>query len=83
MKLSTIIKATAERMSDVSVDVRTNYGTVCISDDTGTHADIFLQGDEAENFIILARNAYDECGYVTMSDCYLWQAEQYIECLWN
>ena len=83
MTLTQIIQATAERMHNVSVDVRTNHGTVCIKDCAGVQDDIFMQGDDAHAFIMEALHAYNECGDVTLSECYLWQAEQYVECLWN
>jgi hypothetical protein len=83
MTLTQIIQATADRMNNVSVDVRTNFGTVCIKDCDGIHEDIFLQGDDAVIFIMEAQANYNQCGDVTMSECYAHQAEQFVDNIWN
>jgi len=83
MKLSAIIKATAARMKFVRVDVASIRGTVRIVDLKGRHEDIFLQGDDAVTFITEAEQAWADCGDVTMGECYEWQAEQYVDNLWN
>lgn len=83
MRLSAIIKDTAARMKDVTVKVDTDMGTVCISDDNGIHEDIFMQGDDADKFIEECRHAYNKCRNLTMDECYAWQAELFVDCLWN
>jgi len=83
MKLIDIIQQAADRMKNVRVDVRTNYGTVNIIDLTGVHESIFLQGDDATVFITNAEEAWHKAQHVTMSECFAWQAEQYVNNLWN
>lgn len=83
MTLTQLIRASAARMSDVTIDVRTNFETVCIKDDTGAHDDIFMQGDDARQFIDEARRGYNKSRYVSLDECYAWQAEEYVKNLWN
>jgi hypothetical protein len=83
MTLTQLIRQAAARMSSVTVEVQTNFGTVCIKDDDGVQEDIFMQGDEATQFINEAERGYKTSRYVSMDECYLWQAEQYVENLWN
>jgi hypothetical protein len=83
MTLTQLIRQAAARMSSVTVEVQTNYGTVCIKDDSGAQEDIFLQGDDAAKFINAAERGYKKSRYVSMDECYSWQAEQYTDNLWN
>jgi len=70
--LSQHIKRTAQRMSDVSIDVDTSYQTVAIG------SDVFMQGDEAQSFIDEADTLYNQAQYVSIDDCYAFLAESYV-----
>jgi hypothetical protein len=70
--LSQHIKRTAQRMSSVSVEVDASYQTVAIGDD------VFMQGEEAQDFIDQAYRAYLHAQYVSIDDCYACLAESYV-----
>ena len=71
MNMSDIVRATAARMVDVEIDVDHIFCSVAI----GEYA--FMQGDEATAFIEEARQLWESCGDVTMSECYACLAEPY------
>lgn len=69
------------RRSGITVTVDTSQGTVAI--DAGNGEGVFLQGDEASDFIDTARGAYEACGDITMDIAYEATAYPYaslIEC---
>jgi hypothetical protein len=72
-----VIKEMAGRMADVTVDMNRSYGTVTI-DIVGGES-IFLQGDEADNFIAEVDRIYDEAQNVTEDECALCVASPYAE----
>lgn len=86
MRLSTIIKQTAARCRDITVDVDISMPTVCITDDQNDDPDtncIFMQGDDAQQFI-------DECDalekktrskIITREQIELCVAAPYAECI--
>lgn len=75
--LCEIIRTTAWRVRDVNIDVDSSYSTVAIGDN------IFMQGQEADEFIDEARKLYEQAQHVSMDDCYACLAEPYLECLEN
>lgn len=81
MKLKDVIELAAARMQNVSIEVDTAYETVCISE--AGHDDIFMQGDDARQFITEAEELYNKDGDVSMDDCYACLAEPYCECIWE
>ena len=83
MKLQDIILSDAEYCKNVTVLVEYNYGYVTISDDTGKNDDIFLQGDDASDFISQLNHLYNLTGDLTEQDISLHLARQYIDCIWN
>jgi hypothetical protein len=83
MTLTEIILASAARMSDVTVETNSSMETVCISDDTGAQEAIFMQGDEASEFIDQCKALYEDAGDVGMDTIELHVAEAFVECLWN
>jgi len=83
MELVDIIRKDAARMNDVTVHVDSRYGTVEITDNAGVHAAIFMQGDDAADFINEAESLWDKAGEVTLNDCYLFLARAYVDCLWD
>lgn len=83
MKLQDIIAQDVEYMKHVTVHVVSNYGTVTISDDTGANEDIFMQGDDAEQFISQVDRLWNELGDVSKGELELHLAKPYVDCLWN
>lgn len=80
MELSEIIRAAAARMKDVTVDIDKGMGTVCIIAED--QEDIFMQGDDADDFINEVEELYEKAGDVTEDECALCQAEDYT-ILWS
>ena len=81
MELSEIIKKSAERMQNVCVDIDRRFGTVCIS--SNGEEDIFMQGEDASDFIAQVDNLYEKAGDVTEDEAALCCAAPYCECIWN
>lgn len=75
MKLSQIIRESAAYCANIDIEVDTAYETVAIGED------IFLQGDDAAQFISEAHDLYNKARTVTMSDCYACVAKPYVDCL--
>jgi hypothetical protein len=80
--LSELVKASAERMKDVTVDLDRSMGTVAISCDSAEN-DIFFEGHEAEEFLQAVDKLYEETGDCTEDECALNVAEPYAENIWN
>jgi hypothetical protein len=80
-RLTKIIKESAERMKDVTVDRDRDLSTVSIS--AHGKEDIFMQGEEADNFIKEVEALWEKVGEVTMDECAANVAEPYCENLWN
>ena len=81
MRIDYILKASAKRMKGVFVDVDSAYGTVCIS--SKGQEDIFMQGDDAEQFIAECEELSERCQCLNMGIIELALAEPYAENLWN
>lgn len=79
--LSEIVKASAERMQDVTVELDRSMGTVTIS--APGQGDIFFQGHEADEFIEKVDKLYHETGLCTEDECALNIASPYAENIWN
>jgi hypothetical protein len=79
--LSEIVKASAERMKDVTVDIDRSFETVSIS--ARGQEDIFYQGEEAEAFIKEVDELYEETGDCNEDECALCVAEPICENCWN
>lgn len=78
-----IIRANAERMKDVTVTVDERYETVTISDDTGEQEEIFLDGEDAHEFICKRDELWEETGDLSRDVIELHLASTYVENLWN
>lgn len=83
MTLSDIIRADAARMQGVTVTVNSQMETVCISDDMGVQDDIFMQGQDANEFVAQRDHLYEETGDIGMDVIELHLAHPYAETLWN
>lgn len=83
MNLSDIIRADQNRYTDMTINVQSIYGTVSITDDNNFQDEIFLQGDDASNFISEAWDIYHSCGDVSFGEVYHHLAIAYAENLWN
>ncbi len=82
MTLTEIIKA-SNVDPGITVECDASFATVCISDDECVQEDIFMQGDQASEFIENCRRLYDEAGDVTMTEVEIHCAMPYAENLWN
>lgn len=80
MRIDYILKASAKRMKHVFVDVDSAYSTVCIS--TKGQDDIFMQGEDADNFIAEVEALSDRCKCLNVGIIELALAEPYAENLW-
>lgn len=83
MTLLDIIRADVMFMRTVVVEVDSSYSTVCISDTTGIHEDIFMQGEDAEAFIAERDRLYEETGDLCEDVIELHLARPYVETIWN
>ena len=77
MTLSELVRASAARMADVSVDIDSLLETVTISSDG--EEDIFMQGDDARSFIAEVESLYEKTGDMSKDDCAALVAEPYTE----
>ncbi|MBB5409258.1 hypothetical protein HDG34_003199 [Paraburkholderia sp. HC6.4b] len=68
-----IIRTSAWRVRNVTIDVNESMPTVAIGEN------VFLQGEEADNFIEAAKGLYEQAQTVTMDDCYACVAHPYVE----
>jgi len=83
MELVNIIRRTAEYMAGVAVRFNSHHELVVISDRTETHRDICLQGGDALDFLRAARKLRDKTEGVTLGECHLFLAREYVDCLWD
>lgn len=85
MKLQDILHAHADyvRSTGANVEIVSIYGTVCISDTTGKNEDIFMQGDDASDFISEVNRLWNKTGDMDKDTIACALAKQYIECLWE
>lgn len=83
MRIDYILKAAAKRMADsgVSIDWDSGYSTVSISCEG--EDDIFMQGEEADDFISEIETLADRCRSMNEYTIALALAEPYAENLWN
>ena len=75
MKLDQIIREAAAYFGNIYIEVDTAYETVAIG------GSVFMQGDDAAQFISEARDLYNKAQNVTMDECYACVAKPYVECL--
>lgn len=68
-----IIRTSAWRVRNVVINVDETMPTIAIGEN------VFLQGEEADNFIEAARELYEQAQTVTMDDCYACVAHPYVE----
>jgi hypothetical protein len=78
MSISDMVRAAYARMADVCVDVDESFGGVAIG---APEEGIYMQGDEANEFIAAAQALYDELGDVTIDEVYAYMAEPYADSL--
>ena len=81
--IENIIKFNSGYLSEVLVKVDRSHGWVDIKDMKGIQDNIFLQGDEAYNFIDEADKLYNSLNDVTMDEVYLHLCKPYVECFWS
>jgi len=83
MNLIDIVKADAAYMRHVVINVDTLHGWISIEDDFNVQDEIFLQGDDAEQFIQDAEILWNDLEHVTMDEVYAHLAKPYVDCIWN
>lgn len=83
MELKDIIEQSAARMAGVTVDYSQTMDTVCIKDDSGRQDDIFMQGDDAVQFLNEMNELYEEVQTLDKDTIALHLANPYVECLWS
>lgn len=83
MKLKTIIEQSAARMAGVTVEYSQTMDTVCISDDSCEEEDIFMQGDDAVQFINEMNNLYEKIQTLDKDTIALHLALPYVDGIWN
>lgn len=82
MTLTEVIKAASKRVEEYAdVVIERCIGTVTIAGTGGD--DIFLQGDEADQFIATVDGLYADAGDVTIDEAARCHAEQYCENIWS
>ena len=81
MRIDYVLKNAAKRMTGVFVDVDSSMGTVCIS--TNGQDDIFMQGDDADQFIAECESLANRCKHLSPAIIELALAEPYAECIWS
>lgn len=81
LTLADIVKAAAGRLPGVDVEIDRSMGTVCIS--AQGEEDIFMQGDEADEFIAEVDKLWNDAQHVTEDEAALCAASPYVECIWN
>ena len=81
--LHDIIMQDAEYCKNVQVTVNSCYGTVSIIDCDGEQEEIFLQGDDACQFISEAERLWDNLETITRQDAYAHLAKPYVDSYWN
>jgi hypothetical protein len=81
MRIDYILKAAAKRMVGVTVDCDSAYSTVCIS--MHGEDDIFMQGDDAEQFISECEAMSNRCQCLNFDIIELALAEPYTESFWS
>lgn len=83
-ELKSVITEMASRIPDVSVKVSRSFETVCIRDESGEFEDIFMQGQDAAQFIAelddLIEKAPDDLLFEDAMKCL---AAPYCENIWN
>lgn len=66
------------------VDVDYGFGTVCIKDlSDDPWDDIFMQGEDASNFIEEVNNLYNRAGNLGLDEAEMYVALPYVETIWN
>lgn len=83
MTLEEIIKFDAACCPDISVKIGWSLGTVCITDPTGEHEDIFMQGDEGVEWIEQLERLTDAAPEVLFEDAIKHLAKPYVDVLWG
>lgn len=67
----------------VDVDVNSALGYIVIADDTGENEDIFLQGEDASNFIEERNRIWEEVGTVVRPEVDRFLAKPYVDNIWS
>ena len=83
MDMKDIVSQTVTYMQQVTVEIDSPYSTVCISDDTGFHPDIFMQGHDAERFIAEIEAFEEAHPHINRADIELVIALPYVDSCWN
>lgn len=83
ISIKTIIEQNAAFCQDVSVTVCRKLPTVTIHDQSGVNEDIFMQGDDADEFIKAFDGLVEEAPDVLFVDALKHLALPYVECIWN
>lgn len=83
ISIKTIIEQNAAFCQDVSVTVCRKLPTVTIHDQSGVNEDIFMQGDDADEFINAFDALVEQAPDVLFADALKHLALPYVECIWN
>lgn len=81
--IKTIIEQDAAFCQDVSVTVCRSLPTVTIHDQSGINEDIFMQGQDAQEFIDAFDGLVEEAPDVLFADALKHLALPWVECVWN
>lgn len=81
--IEAIIAQDAEHCADVSVRLCRKLPTVTIRDDTGAQEDIFMQGNDADEFIKALDGLIEQAPDATVDAALKHLARPYCECIWN
>lgn len=81
--LKKIIEADAFLMRDVDVTIDRRFRHVTIKDEEGEQEDIFLQGQDAEQFIDQFDALIEQAPDVLFVDAIKHLAKPYVECIWS
>ena len=78
-----IIKADSAYLKDITVEIKRAWETVEITDDTGVQEPIFLQGQDAYEFINKANGLSEESSDANFADIERHCAKVYVDCIWS
>lgn len=84
--LGDFVKKRLAEVGDSSFEVDVDYamGWVTIQDLSDDHGDdIFMQGEEASNFIEEVENLYNKAGNLELGEAEMYVALPYVENIWN
>jgi hypothetical protein len=81
--LEEIINTDAAYCRDVTVTICRKLPSVTIKDGTGEQEDIYMQGDDADQFLAEFDEIVDLAPDVLFADALKYLAKPYVDCLWH